>query len=197
MSEKKNDALQMVKLGAVLAAFAAVACVLLAVVNFVTNPKIEQLKIDSRNAALCEIFGNDAKFSECEGFAKEKINGVEIEGLYLATVDGKVIGAAVQATGPTYDKATILTGITTENTIKSIKILSISDTSGFGQNATKPEFYTQFAGKSLSDNFDPEKGGDIDGLSGATITRRGVSKILKVSTAKAKEALEKAEGSAK
>ena len=196
MSKNNSEATQMLKLGAVLAIFAAVACVLLALVNTVTKPKIEQLKIDTRNAALKEIFPEATSFSEYKAGAKEKINGVEVEGIYFAKNGDEIIGAAVQATGPTYDKATILTGITTENTIKSIKILSISDTSGFGQNATKPEFYTQFAGKSLNDKFDPEKGGDIDGLSGATITRRGVSKILKVSSAKASEALNAEKGSA-
>ena len=194
MSETKksnNDVMQMLKLGVVLAIFASIACVLLAIVNNVTSPKIAQIKIDNRNNALAEIFGSDASFTDYDGFVKEKINGVEVEGFYIAkNSNNEIIGVAVQATGPTYDKATILTGITTENTIKSIKILSISDTSGFGQNATKPEFYTQFAGKSLNDKFSPEKGGDIDGLSGATITRTGVSKILKVSIAKAKDALQ-------
>lgn len=188
----KKDATQMLKLGGVLAIFAAVACVLLAVVNNITAPKIEKIKIENRNAALKEIFGENAQFSEYEGFVKEKITGVEVEGIYVAYQDNDIVGVAVQATGPTYDKATILTGITRNETVKSIKILSISDTSGFGQNALKPEFYTQFSGKSVKDSFNPEKGGDIDGLSGATITRRGVSKILKTSIAKANEALDAA-----
>ncbi|MCR4789767.1 MAG: FMN-binding protein [Treponemataceae bacterium] len=194
----KKDILQMLKLGLVLAAFAAVACVLLALVNNVTSPKIAQIKIDNRNAALAEIFGNDASFTEYDGFVKEKINGIELEGIYIVKDSaGQLIGIAVQATGPTYDKSTILTGISNDRTIKAIKILACSDTSGFGQNSTKPEFYGQFAGKSIDDRFSAEKDGDIDGLSGATITRRGIANILKLSVAKAQEALETVKGSAK
>jgi len=185
----KKDIAQMFKLGAVLAAFAAIACVLLALVNNITAPVIEAKKAEDLKNGLQEIFADATDFEAYPGFSKETINGVTLESIYIAKKGDSVIGAAVQATGPTYDKATILTGITTENTVKSIKILSISDTSGFGQNATKPEFYTQFAGKSLSDNFSAEKDGDIDGLSGATITRRGVANILKISTSKATQAL--------
>lgn len=194
----KKDIGQMFKLGAVLACFAAVACVLLALVNTVTAPKIEQIKIDSRNAALKEIFPEAASFSELDGFAKEKVDGVDIEGIYVAkAANGNVIGAAVQATGATYDKSTILTGVTSERKIKAVKILACSDTSGFGQNMTKPDFAPRFINKSIDDPFNAEKGGDVDGLSGATISRRGVAKILKVSTAKASSAIEEAKGSAK
>jgi electron transport complex protein RnfG len=76
-----------------------------------------------------------------------------------------------------------LIGVLPNRTISGIKILSISDTSGFGQNALKPEFYTQFAGKSIDDKFSAHE--DIDGLSGATITRQGIGNILKVATQEA------------
>ena len=195
----KKDVAQMFKLGAVLACFASVACVLLALVNSVTSPRIEQIKANELKSGLQEIFADAQDFSIPQGFSKETINGVSVEQAFLAKdKNGNVIGCAVQATGPTYDKATILTGVGIDGYIKAIKILSISDTSGFGQNATKPEFYTQFAGKSINDPFNPEKGGDIDGLSGATITRRGVARILKVSTDTAKSILAEAEkGSSK
>ena len=193
---KKDGFASMLKLGLILAAFAAVACVLLALVNNVTEPKIAQTKAMELKNGLSTIFTQATDFEEVPGFTKETINGVDIESMYIAKKDGQVIGCAVQATGATYDKSTILTGVTTDRKIQSIKFLSCSDTSGFGLNATKPEFYNQFAGKSIDDKFNAEKGGDIDGLSGATISRRGIAKILKVSTQKAQQALDSLEGSA-
>ncbi|MGP1587319.1 MAG: FMN-binding protein [Treponemataceae bacterium] len=191
----KKAIIQSLKLGAILACFAGAACVLLALVNNVTAPKIKALSEQARNDALRSIFSEAAEFSVADGFEKETIDGIDIEEIYIAKdAKGKIIGAAVQASGATYDRATILSGITTENNIKAIKILSISDTSGFGQNALKPDFAPQFTGKSLDDPFSAEKGGDIDGLSGATITRRGIAKILKISTTKAQSQLKIANG---
>lgn len=179
---------QMLKLAVTLALFASIACVLLAFVNNATLPAIQETKMKALKSGLQEIFAEADDFTQINNFPLQSIDGVKLENMYIAKKDNSVIGIIVQATGPTYDKATILTGLTTSRTIKSIKILSISDTSGFGQNATKPEFYTQFADKSIDDKFSPTE--DIDGLSGATITRTGVSKILKVSTSEAQKALE-------
>lgn len=174
---------QMIKLALVLAAFASVACVLLALVNNATLPAIQAVKNQELTAGLKEIFADATDFVSPENFTPETKEGVSIEQLYIAKSGDKTLGVVVQATGPTYDKATILTGILPNRTISSIKILSISDTSGFGQNALKPEFYTQFAGKSIEDKFSAHE--DIDGLSGATITRQGIGNILKVSTQEA------------
>ena len=174
---------EMIKLALVLAIFASVACVLLAFVNNATLPAIQAVKNQALTAGLKEIFADATDFTVPKDFVPQTVNGISIEQVYIAKSGDEVLGAVVQATGPTYDKATILTGVLPNRTISSIKILSISDTSGFGQNATKPEFYTQFAGKSIDDEFSADK--DIDGLSGATISRRGIGNILKTSTQEA------------
>lgn len=170
---------QMIKLAIVLALFASVACVLLALVNNATYPAIQAAKQNALVAGLKEIFADATEFDEPESFTPQTIQGISVEQVYIAKLQNEVLGVVVQSTGPTYDKATILTGVLPNRTISSIKILSITDTSGFGQNALKPEFYTQFEGKSIDDKFSATE--DIDGLSGATISRRGIGNILKVS----------------
>ena len=174
---------EMIKLALVLAIFASVACVLLAFVNNATLPAIQAVKNQALTAGLKEIYSDATDFVKPENFSPETLQGISIEQLYIAKAGDKVLGAVVQATGPTYDKATVLIGVLPNRTISGIKILSISDTSGFGQNALKPEFYTQFAGKSIDDKFSAHE--DIDGLSGATITRQGIGNILRVSTQEA------------
>ena len=165
----------MIKLGLSLALFASVACVMLSLVNDVTSPIIAATKEAEVNSGLSVVFPDADSFEKIPNFT-DTTTSIKIESLYLAKKDGKVVGAVVQATGPTYDKATILLGIDMNRVISGIQFLSISDTPGFGQNATEPSFYTQFAGKSADDSFIP--GNDVDMISGATITTKGVAQIV-------------------
>jgi electron transport complex protein RnfG len=55
--------------------------------------------------------------------------------------------------------------------------MELTDTPGFGQKAKEPAFYSQFTGKSANDPFEVK--GDVQVISGATITSRGVASILK------------------
>ncbi len=167
----------MIKLGLALAAFASVACVLLAVVSLLTAPAIAAAKEAEVNAGLTVVFSRASAFEKAPGFTPDTATAVKAENLYLAKKDGSVVGAVIQASGPTYDKATILLGLDLTRTITGIKFLSISDTPGFGQRATEPAFYTQFAGKSANDNF--VVGSDVDVISGATITSKGVAQLVK------------------
>jgi electron transport complex protein RnfG len=167
----------MVKLGASLAAYAVVACVLLAVVNNVTAPLIANAKAAEAGAGLAEVFAVADGFDRAADFSPDTSTSIAVESLYLAKQGDAVIGGVVQATGPTYDKATIQIGLDLERTITGIKFLALSDTPGFGQRATEPAFYEQFVGKSADDAF--EAGSDVEALSGATITTKGVSEIIK------------------
>lgn len=167
----------MLKLGLSLAVFASVACVLLALVNNATAPVIALSKQAEVNKGLSVVFPDSNSFEAAPNFTPELSGTVKIEALYLAKENDVVKGAVVQASGPTYDKASILIGIDMARTITGIQFLSISDTPGFGQKATEPEFYTQFAGKSIDDDF--EAGKDVDSISGATITTKGVAQIVK------------------
>lgn len=167
----------MLKLGFSLAAFASVACVLLALVNNATSPVIEAAQQAEVNAGLSVVFPDADSFERADNFVPDTATAVQVESLYLAKRGGSVVGAVVQASGPTYDKATILLGLDMNRMITGIKFLSISDTPGFGQKAAEPEFYMQFSGKSADDAF--VAGGDVDAISGATITTKGVSQIVK------------------
>ena len=60
-----------------------------------------------------------------------------------------------------------------EGKVTGIAIISHSETSGLGANASKPAFKDQFAG--LSGTIAVTKdGGTIDSITGATITSRAV-----------------------
>lgn len=167
---------EMLKLGLTLAIFAAVACVALAFVNNLTAPTIAKVGQEKANAGMKTVFADADTFEEVAGFTSTVENGVTIDKVCYAIKNGTKIGVVVQATGNTYDKATILVGINADKVITGINFLAISDTPGFGQKATEPAFYEQFAGLSATKALVP--GTDFDGISGATITTDGVATIV-------------------
>ena len=171
---------EMLKLGLVLACFAAVACVALAFVNNLTAPTIAKVEAEKANAGMKAVFADADYFMDAEGFTSTVINGVTIDKVCFAYKNDAKIGVVVQATGSTYDKATILVGINMDKVVTGVNFLSITDTPGFGQKAAEPTFYEQFAGKNAAGSFVP--GTDFDGISGATITTNGVANIITEAT---------------
>lgn len=169
----------MLKLGLSLAIYASVACVCLSLVNMVTAPAIAAVKERELNAGLAVVFPEADSFEAAPGFVSNTETSVKVTNLYLAKKAGQVLGGVVQANGPTYDKAEMLIGVTLNRSITGIQFLSLTDTPGFGQRAAEPEFAGQFAGKSIDDGFNA--GADVVAISGATITTKGVSQLIKYS----------------
>ncbi len=170
-----SDIFKMLKLGITLAIFASVACLCLALVNIATAPRIEAARIAKANEGMLVVFENATSFEQVPNPTTDT-GSTTINSMYLAKDGDAVIGAVVEATGPTYDEATMLIGIDLNNTITGIEFLALTDTPGFGQAAAEPEFKNQFAGLSFEDSI--EAGSDFDGISGSTITTNGVTAII-------------------
>ena len=89
--------------------------------------------------------------------------------VYQAGDAGYVVQVAPSGFGGVLD---VMVGVNTDGTCSGVSIISHSETSGLGANATKEDFRSQFEGKS---NVAVTKdGGDIAPLPGATITSRAV-----------------------
>lgn len=179
---------QMFKLGLILALYTGVACVALALVNNFTAGAIEKAAQEKLNKGLRLVFSEADEFIQSDAEFISSVEGVTIDAVYLGKKNGKINGAIVKASGSTYDKATMLIGLTTDKKITSISFLSLSDTPGYGQKATEPAFSNQFSGKPCEDDF--IIGNDIDAISGATITTKGVINIIKSSIQNGLEAIE-------
>ncbi|MDR1786116.1 MAG: FMN-binding protein [Spirochaetaceae bacterium] len=178
------------KFGITLALYSSVACTLLALVNLVTAPLIAEAKNAETQAGLKIVFpGDQYVFEEVTGFANDPASSVKVERLFLAKAGGATDGVVVQATGPTYDRATILIGVDKNRKISAIQFTALSDTPGFGKRAEEPAFRDQFKGKSIDDPFVSKS--DVTAISGASITSNGVSRILKYATGIAGEYLNK------
>jgi Na+-translocating ferredoxin:NAD+ oxidoreductase subunit G len=178
----------MMKLGLVLAIYAAAACSSLAVVYKVTKPTIAQRQADDLRDALKEVFPDADGYSAIEGSLPSPDPKISFPEAYLMKRGPAVIGAAVKAQGPGYaGNIVLLAGVGIDNKITRIKILENKETPGLGANAASPSYYVnkkdritfagQFAGKSLADPFEAKK--DVDAITASTITSRSVAVLIK------------------
>ncbi|MCQ2249401.1 MAG: FMN-binding protein [Treponema sp.] len=185
----KNSSIEMIKLGLVLALFAAASCTVLALVNSVTSVKIAANKIAKANAAMKIVMADVDSFEPVEGFAPSTNSSIKIQSVYKAITGGKVTGAVAQVNGPTYDRGTIMVGMKTDGTITGVQFLELSDSPGFGLKANDPTFklpngktfYGQFEGKNARNGI--KAGETFDAISGATITSVGAAALIEQGTA--------------
>ena len=149
------------------------AALLLAFVNMKTAPLIEinnQKKVtDALNAVMPEA----ADFEDIE------IKDDTVQSLYTAKdAQGNTIGVCGVAVTKGYDAGlTTAVGVDTEGKVTAIEIISHNETPGLGANAAKPEFKEQFKGKSAGIEISKTgaRDNEIDAMSGATLTSRGVT----------------------
>ncbi len=184
MAEKENT-WSMIKLGLILAAYAVVACTLLALVNSVTAPKIAENQARKVSTAMQEFFpDNGLSFETISDFTPPVVGAITVDEMYVAKRGNEIIGAAAQVTGPTYDQGTIIIGMKTDGTVTGLKFLKLTDSPGFGLKANDSTFklpngktfYGQFEGKNAKEGF--ISGKNFDAISGATITSVAVSSLI-------------------
>ena len=179
---------EMIKLGLVLVCYAVASCAVLAIVNNFTLPKIKQNQIDKANNAMKQVFPSADSFEPVSDFEKSSVSVITLKDFYLVKQGGEVVGAIVQAEGPTYDKGKIIVGIKLDGTVEGMRVLELSDSPGFGLKANDPSFklpsgvtfYEQFNGKNASNGFTVND--NFDGISGATITSKGIGDLINEAT---------------
>ena len=176
------------KLGLVLVAYAATACVGLAFVYAGTAKTIEQRNRADQEAALKEIFPGAYGFEEITVTIESSDPAVGFESEWAVRRNGVLAGAALQAVGGSYGgPIKILVVVNAGGEIGRIKIMEHSDTPGLGANSADPSYYVneerklsfadQFAGKPVSDPF--EQKNDVIAITAATITSRAVATAVK------------------
>ncbi len=108
----------------------------------------------------------------------KKYNDLEF---YIATKKKDIIGYAVKSNAMGYNGPVwILTGILPEGKIYDVSIIKYNESLNYGLKLNEPEFLSQFKGEIISKTkFEVKKeGGDIDAVSGATISSRAFCEAL-------------------
>jgi electron transport complex protein RnfG len=177
----------MIKLSFVMAAYAVVACVGLALVYNLTAPVIAESANQAVKKSLKVVFPAASDFEEVTDKVKSDSASIVFERAYLAKSGDSVVGMIVQATGPTYKSSTVLVGVDMQRKLLPPVFMANTDTPGLGSKTAESPFSDQFPGKSVDDKF--KVGTDITAISGATISSRGVSSIMKLAGWKAAEYL--------
>ena len=179
----------MLKLGVILALYAAAACVGLAFVYAGTAKVIAQRQEADLEASLKELFPSADSFKPITDLkSSDPAVAIEEGGAFEVLRNGAAIGAALRTSRASYGgPIKILVGIGVDGKISGVKILEHSDTPGLGANAGSISyyvdrakgihFYDQFAGKDVKDRFEPKQ--DVIAITAATITSRAVAASVK------------------
>jgi len=139
-----------------------VSVALLTWTNNVTKDKIEYQKEQQIQSMLAEMFPNMSRYP----FEDD---------IYMIYSDGAKIGYAFLAVGRGYGgNIDILVGLKDEVTIKGITIISQSETPGLGARVAQSSFTGKFAGLNIGDVALKRNGGQIDAITGSTISSRAV-----------------------
>jgi len=151
-----------------------VCSALLGVVYSVTKAPIEAAELTKINNAI------KAVVPECDNNPSEEMMEVEGSVVYLAKVNGNIVGYAIKVKvsgfgGPIQ----MMVGFKADGTIYNTSVISHSETPGLGAKITgETPTRTQIVGKNpASSNLTVTKdGGEIDAITASTITSRAFLK---------------------
>lgn len=154
----KNTFRDIIKPVVVLTCICLIVTALLAYVNTVTSPIIEDSEQKEAQAAMAEVL------SEADGFEQIEFDksAESVSEIYQAKNDtGYVFILITKGYG---GDMKLICGIKSDGTIEATKTLSHSETSGLGSKTAEDPYKSQYVGK----NADTLK--DVDAISGATIS---------------------------
>lgn len=158
-----------VKLGLILFIVTAVSAGALSLTNNVTKGIIEEKAAEANKVYMQEILpdADDFNLVEDPGISSVK----EVEEVYEALKGGEIHAYVIKTKTKGYGgDVIILTGVNIDGTIAGIRVASQSETPNLGDKITGEEFCSQFIGKSTANELSLD--GDIDGLTGATVSSR-------------------------
>ncbi|MDO4270613.1 MAG: RnfABCDGE type electron transport complex subunit G [Eubacteriales bacterium] len=185
-SKKEGGILQLIL---VLGLITLVCALLLGVANGVTADKIEQNKIDTRNAAMAEIIPGASFEDTGTALSAEEVaaagvtlpagrTAAAIAGVYKATVDGADAGYCFEVQPKGFGGTlTMIVGVGADGTVAGVKVTGHAETPGLGaKSQTDEEWIAQYAGQPANGQLQVSKdGGTINAITGATITSRAVT----------------------
>lgn len=168
-NNKQNGFALIAKPTLILTAICTIVTLLLAMTNMLTVDKI------AANAA------QKAAESRKKVLAAEDYKPLDQDGNVYGAYDenGKMIGVVITTSASGYGgKIEVMTGIRANGEISGVNVLSMEETPGLGARGKEDSFLRQYKGHDSSDLAVSKDGGDIDALSGATITSRAITKAV-------------------
>lgn len=159
----------------ILCSICFVVSALLALTNALTIDVIAKATLEKEETARMLVLSDATSF---EASADETY--------YIGYCDGEIVGYVFSTEANGYGGAiSVMTGISTNSTITGVTIVSHDETPGLGSNAEKTEFTDQYQQNSTEFSVvkNTEAGdGEIEALTGATITSKAVTTAVNIAT---------------
>ncbi len=158
-----------------------IAVALLYLTDTVVRDKIEWQKEQKIQRMLYEIFPDMTEHTLEDDIYMIYSNEAEIGFAFLAV--GKGYGGLID----------ILVGLENETTIKGVTIISHLESPGLGARITENSFRDQFIGVNIADVALTQKGGEIDAITGASISSGAVVDAIRATAMEKVKSLENRE----
>ena len=111
--------------------------------------------------------------------------------IYIVSADGTGVGFAFLAVGKGYGgNIDILVGLENETTIKEVTIVSHLESPGLGDRIIESSFRDQFIGANIADVALRQRGGEIDAITGATMSSGAVVDAIRAAAMEKIKSLE-------
>ena len=160
---------KIVKLGLILFAVSAIVALCLGLVNGITAERIEAIATEKRNTAMQAVLPADE-------YPAVEYTGTDsrVDAIYKAGDKGYVVQCTVSGS---QGSITMLTGVAADGTVTGISVLDHGETPGLGAiagaaSAVGENWRAQFQG--IPSAAVTKDGGQIEAISGATITSRAI-----------------------
>ncbi len=162
----------MARLTLVLFLVTAITALLLGLVNYITADKIAAIKEKKTSDAMSAVMAGAGSFSEVSYSGGNAL----VTGSYEALDGSGAVMGYVFKTAPVGFGGAIdmVVGVSKEGAITGVSIVTMLETSGLGDKAKDASWLAQYIDGSEAFAVDKD-GGEIDALSGATITSRAVT----------------------
>ena len=160
----------------------------LGLVNEITKEPIAQQEAKAKAEACKAVFADADDFAAIEDLsgAADALESAGLTGkadvneAYEAKKGGETVGYVITVTDHEGYGGDIQfsVGVSTDDTLTGISILSIGETAGLGMKAKNADFQEQFVGLPATGNLEytkTDEEGKIDALSGATVTTNAMT----------------------
>lgn len=166
-----------------------VTCVIVAAalggVNAITADKIAATNWAKTVEAMKKVAPDATDFSEALPLTDEMVaaaGSVTLDSVYEAQANGQGVGHAIKVVASgSQGKIEMMVGVDAEGAVTGVSIVKNSETSGIGSKvmtnmptASGVGVLSQFEGKSAADGT-LSVGANVDAISGATVSTRGVT----------------------
>ena len=185
------------KVAGTLTVISLVVALLLGLTNMLTADKIAAINKQKTEEALAKVVSSaDCEFPEVTDVPQEVIDAANEQGgkltnVYEILVGGENAGYAFQVTASgSQGNIVMIVGVDADLTVTGVSIVKASETAGIGSKVMNNEATTsgalaldQFVGKSGAGTLVVKQ--NIDAVSGATVSTKGVTKGVNAALAAA------------